>query len=91
MHVYTYTLLIPAHTHTDIFIHTYKLKSGPFNPTYDCIVNPKYEQHFEKKEKSIKPSGLQMKSTLKESNISLNDIHESILPQTPPWIIKNPE
>ena len=32
-----------------------------------------------------------MKSTLKESNISLNDIHESILPQTLPWIIKKPE
>ena len=32
-----------------------------------------------------------MKSTLKESNISLNDIHESILPQTPHWIIKNPK
>ena len=32
-----------------------------------------------------------MKSTLKESNISLNDIHESILPQTPPWIIKKTE
>ena len=32
-----------------------------------------------------------MKSTLKECNISLNDIHGSILPQTPPWIIKIPE
>ena len=31
-----------------------------------------------------------MKSTLKECNISLNDIPESILPQTPPWIIKKP-
>ena len=61
-----------------------KLKSCPFNPTYDCIFNPKYEQHFEKKEKSKKPFGLRMK----ESNISLDDIYESILPQTPPWIIK---
>ena len=32
-----------------------------------------------------------MKSTLKEFNISLNDIHESILPQIPHWIIKKPE
>ena len=32
-----------------------------------------------------------MKSTLKESNISLNNIYESILPQTSAWIIKNPE
>ena len=32
-----------------------------------------------------------MKSTLKESNISLSNIHESILPQTSSWIIKKPE
>ena len=31
-----------------------KLKSCPFNPTYNCTFNPKYKQHFEKKEKSIK-------------------------------------
>ena len=32
-----------------------------------------------------------MQSTLKESNISLNNIYESILSQTLPWIIKKPE
>ena len=32
-----------------------------------------------------------MKFTLKGSKISLNNIHESILPQAPPWIIKKPE
>ena len=32
-----------------------------------------------------------MKATLKESNISLNDIHEIVLPQTPLWIIKKPK
>ena len=32
-----------------------------------------------------------MKSTLQESKISLNNIHESIFPQTPPWIIKTPK
>ena len=32
-----------------------------------------------------------MKSTLQESKISLNNIHENILPQTPPWIIKKPK
>ena len=68
-----------------------KLKSCPSNPTYDCIFNPKYDRHFEKKEKSIKPFDLRMKSTLKESKISLNNIYESILPQTPPWVIKKRE
>ena len=32
-----------------------------------------------------------MKSTLKESNISLNNMHGTILPQTPVWIIKKTE
>ena len=27
----------------------------------------------------------------KESTIPLNNIHKSILPQKPPWIIKNPK
>ena len=32
-----------------------------------------------------------MMSTLQESKIPLNNIHESIFPQTPPWIIKTPK
>ena len=32
-----------------------------------------------------------MMSTLQESKIQLNNIHESIFPQTPPWIIKTPK
>ena len=68
-----------------------KLKSCPSNPTYDCTFNPKYKQHFERKEKTIKPFGLRMMSTQQESKIPLNNIHEGIFPQTPPWIIKTPE
>ena len=30
-------------------------------------------------------------STLQESKIPLNNIHEGIFPQTPPWIIKTPK
>ena len=61
-----------------------KLKSCPSNPAYDCTFNSKYKQHFERKEKT-------MMSTLQESKIPLNNIHESIFPQTPPWIIKTPK
>ena len=32
-----------------------------------------------------------MKSTFQESKLSLTNMHESILPQTPSWIIKKPE
>ena len=67
------------------------LKSCPSNPAYDCPFNPKYKQHFERKEKTIKPFGLQMMSILQESKIPLNNIHEGIFPQTPPWIIKTPK
>ena len=68
-----------------------KLALQYYTKLKSCLSNPKYEQHFEKKEKFIKAFDRRMKSTLKETNISLNDIHESILPQTPPWIIKKPE
>ena len=68
-----------------------KLKSCPSNPACDCTFNLKYEQHFERKEKSIRSCDLSMKSTFEESKIFLNNMHKSILPQTPPWIIKIPE
>ena len=32
-----------------------------------------------------------MEPILKESTIPLDNIHKSILPQIPPWIIKNPK
>ena len=67
-----------------------KLKSSPSNPEYDCTFDPKY-RHFDQKEKSIRPFGLRMEPILKESTIPLNNIHKSILPQIPPWIIKNPK
>ena len=44
-----------------------------------------------KKKKSIRPFGLCTEPILKESTIPLNNIHKSILPQIPSWIIKNPK
>ena len=32
-----------------------------------------------------------MEPILKEATIALDNIHKSILPQIPPWIIKNPK
>ena len=71
--------------------HSTKLKSCPSNPAYDSTFNLKYKQHFERKEKIIKPFGLRMMSTIQELKIPLINIHESIFPQTPPWIIKTPK
>ena len=44
-----------------------------------------------KKKKTIKPFGLRMELILQESAISVTNVHKSILPQIPPWIIKNPQ
>ena len=71
--------------------YSIKLKSLLSNPAYDCSFNPKYKQHFERKEETIKPFSLRMKSTLQESKIPLINMHESILPQTQSWIIKTPK
>ena len=68
-----------------------KLKSCPSNPAYDCIFNCKYKQQYEQKEKKIKPFGLWMEPILQESAISVTNVHKSILPQIPPWIIKRPQ
>ena len=65
-----------------------KLKSCPSNPAYDCIFQSKYKQQFEQKERTIKQFGLRMEPILKESTISLANVHKSIITQTPPWIIK---
>ena len=68
-----------------------KLKFYPSNPAYDCTFNPKYKQQFEQKAKTIKPFGLRMEPILQESAISVTNVHKSILPQIPLWIIKKPQ
>ena len=69
----------------------YKTKILPIQPNLWLHLPPQIRAILWKKNKSINLFGLWMKSTLKKSNISLNDIHESSPPQTPPWIIKKPE
>ena len=39
----------------------------------------------------MKLFGLRMEPILKESTISLANVHKSIITQTPPWIIKKPK
>ena len=69
----------------------YTTKILPIQPNLWLHPQPQIRATLWKKEKSMKSFSLQIKSTLKESNISLNDIYESILPQTPHWIIKKPK
>ena len=68
-----------------------KLKSCPSNPAYNTTFHRRYGELFEKREKAIKPFGLQMKSMLQHSKISVKNIHQDIFPKTPPWILEKPE
>ena len=68
-----------------------KLKSCPNNPAYDCTFYPKYQELFNMREKTIKPFGLRMKANIEESKIPISSIHNSILPETPPWTMKQTE
>ena len=68
-----------------------KLKSYPCNPAYNATFHPRYGELFEKRETAITPFGLQMKSMLQQSKISIKNIHQDIFPKTPLWILEKPE
>ena len=62
-----------------------KLQSCPFNPAYNCTIHPKYKELFASKETAIPSFGIRMESLLQNSNINTDNIHESTLPEIPPW------
>ena len=68
-----------------------KLYSCPSNSAYNCVFDPQYKVLFEHKTNAIKPFGLRMEEILEESEMDLNCIHESIISDTPPWLLKQPE
>ena len=55
-----------------------KLKLLPSNPAYDSTFNPKLQNLFEQREKTIKTFGLCMKYTREDTDISLTNIHNTI-------------
>jgi len=66
--------------------HATKLKASPSNPTHDCVLNPLYENVYEKQLNTIPPFGLRVKS--ENSFINLNDIVPIVIPENPPLLIK---
>ena len=66
-----------------------KLKSLPSNPVYDCIFNPKQQNLFEEREKTIKSFGLHMKHILEDRHF-ITKIHDTIQLSSPPWLLKQP-
>ena len=67
-----------------------KLQSCPSNPAFDCTINPKYQELFARKESAIPTFGIRVKSLLEHSNISNNNVHETIIPEVPPWTLDQP-
>ena len=63
-----------------------KLISCPQNPAYNCIMETRYKNLLENKEKVIKPFNLRIR-TLNEIEINPKIIHNTILPKTAPWTI----
>ena len=68
-----------------------KLQSCPSNPSFDCTINPKYQDIFARKESAIPTFGIQIQSLLENSNIPNNNVHESIIPEVPPWTLYRPK
>ena len=55
---------------------------------YDCTFNPKQQNLFEHREKTIKSFGLCMKHILEDTDISLTNIHDTIQLSSTPWLLK---
>ena len=67
-----------------------KLQSCPSNPAFDHTIHPKYQELFARKESAIPSFGSRMHSIFDDSN-SLNDnIHNTIIPEVPPWTLHQP-
>ena len=61
-----------------------KLKSLASNPAYDCTLNPKQQNLFEQREKTIKTFGLCMKHIMEDRDFANNTIQLN----SPPWLLK---
>ena len=67
-----------------------KLQSCPSNPAFDCTINPKYQEYFARKESAIPTFGIRLKSVLENSGFSNNNVHQTIIPEIPPWTLYRP-
>ena len=67
-----------------------KLQSCPSNPAFACTINPKYKELFARKESAIPSFGIRMQSVLDNSNILNENVHETVIPEVPPWTLHQP-
>ena len=67
-----------------------KLISCPQKAAYNCIMETRYKNLFENKEKVIKPFNLRIQTLLNLIKINPRIIHNTILSKTAPWTINQP-
>ena len=67
-----------------------KLQSCPSNPAFECTINPKYKELFARKESAIPSFGIRMQYVLDNSNILDGNVHETVIPEVPPWTLHQP-
>ena len=68
-----------------------RLQSCQSNPAFECTINPKYKELFTRKESSIPIFGIRMQSVLEDSDIENNNVHETIISEVPPCILRSPK
>ena len=62
-----------------------KLQSCPSNPAFECTIDPKYKELFDRKESAIPSFVIRIPSLLVASNILSDNVHATVIPQVPPW------
>ena len=67
-----------------------KLQSCPSNPGFECTINPKYKELFARKESAIPSFGIRIQSALDNSNILNENVHDTVIPEVPPWTLHQP-
>ena len=67
-----------------------KLQSCPSNSAFECTINPKYKELFARKESAIPSFGIRMQSVLENSIILNENVHETVIPEVPPWTLHQP-
>ena len=65
-----------------------KLKSCSANPAHNDTFYPKYKELFQNNKKAIKSFGLWTETIIGEVNMDLTEIHKTIIPDIPSWIIR---
>ena len=68
-----------------------KLQSCPYNPAFECTIDPKYKELFASKESAIPSFGIRIQSLLDASSILTDNVHATVIPQVPPWTTHHPK